>query len=214
MIVNGATMSEIKIVYKGESYETEIEDISPEDLQECFDLPKPPKFLLVENENKVVSSKHWKTKLRKGSICRIKEDTNTLYTSAQCNMDIKETATKFTEYDNSFRKVVLHSLIASNALIKLKHDENDEKSLKQYLHKQIENHNFEYIIRSKHGETFYLIAKELNVNRIYVAFRGREDLLDWKNSLQVRFFYIFFCFFSAVTMTSKVKQKGKILSLL
>ena len=48
-------MSEIKIVYKGESYEVDIEDISPEDLEECFTLPKPPKFLLDENANKMIS---------------------------------------------------------------------------------------------------------------------------------------------------------------
>ena len=51
-------MCEVKIVYKGESYEADVEDISPEDLQECLDLPKLRKFLLDKNANKMISYRH------------------------------------------------------------------------------------------------------------------------------------------------------------
>ena len=189
-------MSEIKIVYKGESYEVDIEDISPEDLQECFDLPKPPKFLLDENANTMISYKHWRSKLKVGSIYRIKEPGNNAVTSVKDGVDEEEEAKNATGMDESFRDIVLHSLIASTAVYKMEHKDSDEKFLKHYMYEQMNNHFFDYIIPSKHGENFYLIAKETKVNRIYVAFRGSKDLLDWKYNLQVMFrcFIIIFCF--------------------
>ena len=193
----GEAMSEIKILYKGKWYETEIEDISPEELQECFDLPKPPKFLLVESENKLVNSRHWRSKLKEGSICRIKEGTNNVDSSGEVNIDTNESSKKATGFDNNFRKIVLHSLIASTAVYKMEHSEDDEKLLQQYLYEQIENHYFEYIIPSKHGVNFFLIAKEIDANRIYIAFRGSQDLVDWEHNLQVRLCYsfMFLCLF-------------------
>lgn len=187
-------MSEIKIVYKGESYEVDIEDISPEDLQECFTLPKPPKFLLDEDASKMISHKHWRSKLKVGSIYRIKEQGVTTVTSDKDSVDEEEMAKKATGMDESFRDIVLHSLIASTAVYKMEHKDSDEKALKHYMYEQMNNHFFDYIIPSKHGENFYLIAKETNVNRIYVAFRGSKDLLDWKYNLQVMlcFIYLFF----------------------
>lgn len=178
-------MSEVKIVYKGESYEADIEDISPEDLQECFDLPKPPKFLLDETANKMISYRHWISKLKVGRIYRIKEQGN----------NEEEVAKKATGIDDSFRDIVLHSLIASTAVYKMEHKDGDEKLLKHYMYEQMNNHFFDYIIPSKHGENFYLIAKETNVKRIYVAFRGSKDLLDWKYNLQVMLCCCFFHLF-------------------
>ena len=114
-------MSEIKIVYKGESYEVHIKDILPEDLQECFDLPKPPKFLLDENANKMISYKHWRSKLKVGSIYRIKEPGNNAVTSVKDGVDEEEEAKNATGMDESFRDIVLHSLIASTAVYKMEH---------------------------------------------------------------------------------------------
>ena len=127
-------MSEIKIVYKGESYEVDIEDISPEDLEECFTLPKPPKFLLDENANKMISQKHWRSKLKVGSIYRIKEQGNTAVTSDKDSVDEEEMAKKATGMDESFRDIVLHSLIASTAVYKMEHKDSDEKVLKHYMY--------------------------------------------------------------------------------
>ena len=205
MVFSGRTMSEVKIVYKGESYEVDIEDISPEDLQECFDLPKPPKFLLDENANKMINYKHWRSKLKVGCRYRIKEKGIISGTSGNDKVDGEEVAKKTTGIDDSFWGIVLHSLIASTAVYKMEHKEDDEKFLKHYLYDQMENHYFEYIIPSKHGENFYLIAKEIDANRIYVAFRGSKDLLDWKYNLQVTIRFLF-SFIYLVSYFSSPKQ--------
>ena len=204
---SGRTMSEVKIVYKGESYEVDIEDISPEDLQECFGLPKVPKFLLDENANKMINCKYWRSKLKVGCIYRIKEQGINSDTSGKNEVDEEEVAKTTTGIDDSFRDIVLHSLIASTAVYKMEHKEDDEKFLKQYMYDQMENHYFEYIIPSKHGENFYLIAKEVDANRIYVAFRGSKDLLDWKYNLQVMLSFLFsFIYLLSVTHFSSPKQ--------
>ena len=197
-------MSKIKILYKKESYQVEIGNISPENLQECFDLQKPPTILLDENKNKMINYKHWRSKLNVGSIYRIKEQGNTSVNPVKDNVDEEKKAKKTTEMDESFRGIVLHSLIASTAVYKMEHKNGDEKLIKQYMYEQMNNHFFDYIIPSKHGENFYLISKEANVNRIYVAFRGTSDLLDLKYKLQVTLcnFFSFIFFTSSFTKQS------------
>lgn len=184
----GRKRNRVKIVYSGESYPVKINNISSEDLQECFDLPKPPKFLLNEETNEIIHSRDWEDMLKEGHTYHIKER------GTNCgidNVDEKKSVPK-NGISNNFRVIVLHSLIASTAVYKIEHEEHDENSVKQYLYEQTENHFFEYIITSKHGENVYLIAKEKEANRIYIAFRGTKDLLDWKCNLQVMVCY--FCF--------------------
>ena len=196
---SGETMSEVKIVYKGESYEVDSEDISPEHLQECFELSKASKFLLDKNANKMINGKYWRSKLKVGCIYRIKEQGINSDISGKNEVDEEEVAKTTTRIDDSFRDIVLHSLIASTAVYKMEHKEDDEKFLKQYLYDQMENHYFEYIIPSKHGENFYLIAKEIDANRIYVAFRESKDLLDWKFNLQMMLSFLLHLFIYLVS---------------
>ena len=172
-------MGEVKIVYKGESCTVDIEDISQEGLQECFSLLKPP-IILVDETDKIFDFKHWRSKLKVGSIYRIKEQSKT---------DKEEVVKEDIGMDDTLRGIVLNSLIASKAVYKMTHEEDDGKLLKDYLYEQKKNHYFDYIISSKHGKNFYLIAKEIDENRIYVAFRGSKDLLDWKCKLQVKLPY-------------------------
>lgn len=198
-------MSKIKIVYKKESYQVDIGNISPENLQECFDLQKPPKILLDENTNKMINYKHWRSKLKVGSTYRIKEQGNISVNPDKDHADEEKKAKKTTGMDENFRGIVLHSLIASTAVYKMEHKNGDEILIKQYMYEQINNHFFDYLIPSKHGKNFYLIAKETNVNRIYVAFRGSSDLLDWKYNLQViHCFIYFFIHFQILASPKKV----------
>ena len=176
-------MSEVTIVYEGDSYEVNIEDISPEDLQDCFDLPSPPRYLIDDIAKKRISSKNWKSKLKVGSIYRIKG--NTSVTSGNGNVEKEDRKKNTTGIDDRFRGIVLHALIASTAVYKMEHKEDDKILIEQYLNEQMDNHFFDYVIPSKNGDNFCLIAKETAVNRIYVAFRGSKDLMDWKYNLQV-----------------------------
>ena len=180
-------MSKVTIVYKKQCDSVEIDDISPEDLQECFNLSKPPKFLLDEKGQEFIHSKYWKEELKAGCTYRVKEDGNPL---GKRNINEEESAKK-NEINGSVRDVLSHSLIASRAVYNMEHDEDDEKSIRKYLYEEYENHSFEYIIPSKHGKNFYLIAKEKKINRIYIAFRGNKDLLDCKYNLQVTLCYLF-----------------------
>ena len=179
---NEGTTTNVKILYKTQFYLVEIDNISPEDLREYFNLSKLPKFLLDEETNKIIDSRYWKEELEAGSEYRIREQF----------------------LDDSYRGIVINSLIASAAVYKMEHTVLDEELVKQYLYAQIENHFFEYIIPSKHGENIYLIAKEKEANRIYVAFQGSKDLLEWKYKLQVRFAFYLFHSFLHILLPKKV----------
>ena len=186
-------MGKVKIAYKKQIYRVEIDDLSPEDLEECFDLSNPPTFLLDDKANEIIHAKYWRKELKAGRLYRIEEQCNTF---GKRNINEEEAFKKY-GIDASFRNVVEHSLIAITAGYNMEHNKGDEKSIKKYLYEENENHPFEYIIPSKHGENFYLIAKENKVNRIYIAFRGDKDLLDLKHNLQVTlcYFFIFICLF-------------------
>ena len=187
-------MSKVKIAYNRQFYSAEIEHIYPEVLQECFSLQMKPKFLFDEKAHEIIDSKYWKDELKPGYKYHIKEQGNNF---GRLNTNEEEAAKK-NESVEDFRKIVLHSLIASSAVYKMEHKKDDEKLVKEYLYEQIENHFFEYIIPSKHGENFYMIAKENEKNRIYIAFRGSKDLIDWKHNLKVtlRYFFILIYVFS------------------
>lgn len=178
--IAGRKRNRVKIVYSGETYPVKINNISSEDLQECFDLPKPPKFLLNEETNEIIHSRDWEDMLKEGHTYHIKERGTNFGID---NVDEKKSVPK-NGISNNFRVIVLHSLIASTAVYKIEHEEHDENSVKQYLYEQTENHFFEYIITSKHGENFYLIAKEKEANRIYIAFE--EPKTFWTGNVTYR----------------------------
>ena len=164
--------------------------------------------MLDENANKMISYKHWRSTLKVGPIYRINEQSNTAVTSVKDDVDEKEVAENATKMDKSLRDIVLHSLIASTAVYKMEHKDSDEKSLKHYMVEQMNNHFFDYIIPSKHGKNFYLIAKGTNVDRIYVAFRGSKDLLDWKYNLQVMLRSFIIIFFFHLFLNSRFSKQG------
>ena len=181
--------TKVKIVHRGLFYQVEVKDISPEILQECFDLSELPRYLLDGQTNEIIHSKNWNSKLRANHVYHIKEDS---YNHGAFKKINQQHARKKIYFED-IHSIVLHSLIASTAVYKLEHKENDKKLVRTYLYQQFENHDFEYIIPSKHGENFFLIAKEKEQSRLYVAFRGTKDLLHLNYNLQVRFFlFIFF----------------------
>ena len=178
-------MSKVKIFYEKQEYAAELDEISPELLQEHFDLAGPPKYLLDEKKNEIINSKYWEDELKSGSIYRILKRGINLRGR---DIDEKKAANK-SGINETFRGAVLHSLIASTAVYKMNHEESDEALVKEYLFEQIGDHLFKDIILSKHGENFYLLAREEEANRIYIAFRGRKGLLDRKFNLQVMQFF-------------------------
>lgn len=56
-----------------------IGDISPERLQECFELSKPPEFLLDKEANEIIDSKYWKELLKAGHTYHSKHQGNILH---------------------------------------------------------------------------------------------------------------------------------------
>lgn len=149
-------------------YQFEIEDVLPNLLKESFDLCDKPTTLFSTNNNQVVPSTKWQTKLIAGASYYIK------------NPKAEEKEEK-----EGLGEIILNSLVASTAVYHMSHTEDDVEKCRQYLIEQLDNHYFESVIQSKYGENVYLIAKEIDAERIYIAFRGTKELADWKKNIQV-----------------------------
>ena len=69
---------------------------------------------------------------------------------------------------------------------KVSHKNDSEELLMGHLYEPMINHYFEYVIPTRHGNNFCLIAKDRIVDRFYVAFLGGKDLLNYQYNLKVR----------------------------
>ena len=168
----------VTIIYKEEILNLEIEDVTPENLQEFFALPILPEILFDKDSGKKIESMQWQSHLERDGLYYIYE---------RNNFEEEDSVRKsYPETDEQFNEIVLNSLIASMAVYKVSHENDSEEVLMGYLYEQMTNHYFEYVIPTRHGNNFYLIAKERIVNRFYVAFRGGKDLLNYQYNLKVR----------------------------
>ena len=175
-------MDEVAIICNEVEHRFYIEDVTPEILKDSFGLNEEPITLLPESNGPVIHFKKWQSKLIRGFTYYIirKDD-------GQSSSEKKQ--------DDSMGELVLNALIASTAVEYISHEPDDEEKCKKYLMEQLTNHNFKDIILSQNGESYYLIAKEADKNRIYIAFRGSKELSDWKYNFQVRGFVLFSSFF-------------------
>ena len=205
MVFSERAMINVKIVYRKQSCQVEVDDISPESLQEYFDLPNPPTFLVDEKESEIIDSKYWKSELKPGSTYRIKEHRNT---SDKDKLGEKETAKK-TGISDTLSVIVSHAVAATTAAYKMKHNEGDDTLIKQYMQEDNENRFFEYIILSKNGKNVYLIAKEKGEKRIYIAIQATDTgvLLDLKCNLQVTLHYFFISIYSNSLLSNALLEE-------
>ena len=164
---------EVAITYDGQELRYCIEDVLPSSLKDDFDLRDEPKSLFQCDTNLVVPSRKWQSHLKPGQTYYIKVKSG-------------ESSSREEKRDTSLGDVVLNSLIASTAVYHITHDSDSNEKLQSYLMEQLENHELDVVIQSRHGKNHYLIAKDMNSKRIYIAFRGTKELSDWKFNLQVR----------------------------
>ena len=168
----------VTIICKEEILNLEIEDVTPENLQEFFALPILPQILFDEDSGEKIESMQWQSHLERDGLYYIYE---------KKNFEERDAVRKsYPETDERFNEIVLNSLIASMAVYKVSHENGSNEDLMGYLCEQMTNHYFEYVIPTRHGDNFCLIAKEHRINRIYLAFRGGKDLLSYQYNLKVK----------------------------
>ena len=167
---NEGTTANVKILYKTQFYLVEIDNISPEDLREYFNLSKLPKFLLDEETNKIIDSRYWKEELEAGSEYRIREQF----------------------LDDSYRGIVINSLIASAAVYKMEHTVLDEELVKQYLYAQIENHFLSILFRLNMEKISIWLPKKKKQTESMSLSKGAKTF--WNGSISYRSGLLFICF--------------------
>ena len=159
-------MSEESIVfvtYNGNTHQFFIDDIEPEFLQATFELLEAPTTLFSVASNLAIPIAKKRERLKSGDSYYIK------FKKKQVNVRLDEfdSYTKYTnriKYPENETDIILNSLVASTAVY-YNIDESevqDGGECGKYLQEQLNNHNFEYIVRNKYGSNNFLIAKVCN----------------------------------------------------
>ena len=140
-----------------------IEDVEPEFLQATFELMQPPMTLFSVTSNLAIPVAKKAERLKPGESYYIKSKTKRV----DAQLDEYNTYSKYKDsikHPDGKDELVLNSLIASTAVY-YNVDESEMRdggSCGKYLEEQLNNHNFEYIVRNKFGSTNFLIAKVYN----------------------------------------------------
>ena len=159
-------MSEENIVFvtcNGNTHQFFIDDIDPEFLKATFELLEAPTTLFSVASNLAIPIAKKTERLKSGDSYYIK------FKKKQVNVELDEcdSYTKYTQrikYPEDEKEVILNSLVASTAIY-YNVDESDMQDggeCGKYLLEQLNNHNFEYIVRNKFGSNNFLIAKVSN----------------------------------------------------
>ena len=157
-------MSEENIVFvtcSGNTHQFFIEDIEPEFLQATFELLEAPTTLFSVASNLAIPIAKKTERLKSGDSYYIK------FKKKHVELEECDSYTKYTQrikYPEDEKEVILNSLVASTAIY-YNVDESEMQNggeCGKYLLEQLNNHNFEYIVRNKFGSSSFLIAKVCN----------------------------------------------------
>ena len=155
----------IFITYKEETHQFFIEDIDPEFLQETFDLDEKPTSIFAVNSNLVIPLSKKKERLKPGESYYIKQKSKT---SVPKNEERSTTARYRDNVDGQEEneELALNALIASAAIYYPINEDNLPigGNCSQYLHEQLTNHNFDFVVPNRFGDNHFMIAK---VNRYF-----------------------------------------------
>merc|ERR1711892_180659 len=158
---------EVTVSYLGTEHKVDIEDVNSEDLKDLFGFDFEVKCLLeVETEKTVLIKK--KEKLKSGFSYVIQPPAGAVMARPP-------------EYLDSWvfqnQEIIQHALIVSKAVY--------ETNPTDYLYTTLKDHNLKSLLRSQNGDCHFLLAEELDSNRIYLSFRGTEDTKDLTEDLRI-----------------------------
>ena len=172
-------MSDENIVFvtcNGNTHQFLIEDIEPEVLQATFELLEAPSILFSEASNLAIPIAKKAERLKSGESYYIK------FRKKHVELDECDSYTRYKQhikYPEDEKEIILNSLVASTAIY-YKIDESELQNggeCGKYLLEQLNNHNFEYIVRNKFGSNSFLIAKVCNRFKGNQRFRAKLEFI-------------------------------------
>ena len=151
----------VSITCNDETHKFAIEDIDPDILQQTFNLLEPPSIIFQTSSNLAIPIPKRVGRLQHGESYYIKAKPRNISTFTDESDAFNRNPGNAFHGDTHEEQIILNSLIASAAIYHSSDETEEESGGKcgAYLTEQIDNHNFEYIVRSKFGENHYLIVK-------------------------------------------------------
>ena len=148
------------VTYKDDTHQFFIEDIDPDFLQETFDLEERPTSIFAVKTNLVIPLSKKTERLKPGESYYIKQK---IKVSRPLNEEQNENTRLHDSIDGreETADVALNALIASKAIYYPINEDNlpTGGSCSQYLHEQLTNHNFDFVVPNRFGDNHFLIAK-------------------------------------------------------
>ena len=168
-------VEEVTIKYGHVTHIIDIEDVNQDDLRELFNIDFDVKYLIEEETKKTILIKK-KDKIKPGLTYIIKAPVTAEHSkrSSQVSND-GDGVNESWIYDN--HEIIQNCLVVSKAVY--------ETNASDYLLANLRNHNLKSIIRSQNTDCHFLIAEELDQDRVYIGFRGTEDTRDITEDLRI-----------------------------
>ena len=151
-------------------HKVDVDDVNSEDLKELFGINfEVTKLLEVETQKTVLIKK--RNKIKDGHTYIIQQPSS-IDSQVSRNTNCLDTS-----WIRNNQELIQNALVVSQAVY--------ETSASDYLEMNLTNHYLKSVLRSENSDCHFLLAEEVETDRVYLAFRGTEDTKDVTEDLRI-----------------------------
>lgn len=169
---------DIQIKYGDKTISVDLDDVEACLLVEAFNLPFTPNSLYwidPSSGQKCFFSIHRRRKYVIGQVYHIPPKTS--HTETEPSSPPKKTIDNVWDW-KPLPELVQNAVVLSGAVYASNHQETDE-----YLMEKLKDHNFKKVLSCPYGRFRFVIAQEIDKDRVFIAFRGPHNIADWRENL-------------------------------
>ena len=151
-------------------HKVDVDDVNPEDIKELFGIDFEVKQLLeVETQKTILIRK--KEKIKTGHTYLV------IQPAASSGLTRGDKYSPEVSWLRGHQEIIQNALVVSQAVYEI--------SASDYLLINLTNHHLRSVLRSENSDCHFLLAEEINTDRVYLAFRGTEDTRDLTEDLRI-----------------------------
>ena len=161
---------EVTVKFGDLEHKVDVDDVNSEDLKELFGINfEVTKLLEVETQKTVLIKK--RNKIKDGHTYIIQQPSS-IDSQVSRNTNCLDTS-----WIRNNQELIQNALVVSQAVY--------ETSASDYLEMNLTNHYLKSVLRSESSDCHFLLAEEIETDRVYLAFRGTEDTKDVTEDLRI-----------------------------
>ena len=151
-------------------HKVDVDDVNAEDIKELFGIDFEVKQLLeVETQKTILIRK--KEKIKTGHTYLVIQPTPSPDPAS------RDKYSPEVSWLRTNQEIVQNALVVSQAVYEI--------SAQEYLTMNLTNHHLRSVLRSENSDCHFLLAEEIDTDRVYLAFRGTEDTKDLTEDLRI-----------------------------